>query len=607
MATLEKIAFQDHVLGATPLDDGRTIFRVWAPHAQAVQLTGNFNKTSFDDNQHPMEKDEAGIWNLAIENIAYDDCYRFRIKTPQGEWVERRDPYGRGTSTDHQASVMTDTSFEWDDSEFSMPAWNELVLYELHIGTFNGTEEKPATFDDCIRKIPYLKKLGINAISVMPVCTFPGDYSWGYNPTDFFSVENAYGGITAFKRFINEAHKAGIAVLIDVVYNHAGPTDIDLWQFDGWSENDGGGIYFYNDHRNQTPWGHTRFDYGRHEVRQFLHSNLMMWLDEFQLDGARFDAVIYIRKINHMESNETIDDGLNLMRWMNDTKNERFPYKITICEDIGVEPWIVSPTSEGGAGFDAQWDNEFVHAIRHALTLAEDDHRKMEPVKKVIEKTFGSNAFKRVVYSESHDDVANGHARLTYEIDGNEGDDRSFFAKKRSILGAGITLTTAGIPMLFQGQEMLEGTWFEDTDPLDWSMRKKYSGIVQAYNDLIKMRRNIDNQTRGLMGHGVEIHHVNDEQNIIAYHRFDEGGEGDDVIVIANFSGVAHHDYYIGMPKPGMWRVRFNSSSTVYDDHIDNFETLDTEAVEGEKDGMAWNANIGIGAYAFIVLSQDRV
>jgi 1,4-alpha-glucan branching enzyme len=599
-------------LGATRLDDaGKPAdgfpaygFKVWAPNAKAVCLKGNFNHTNWAQQAIALKPQDNGMWAVVVPGCKPGDAYQFQIQTPANTWVTRRDPYGRGVTTDQTASVLEDDTFNWTCQSFDMPPFNELVLYEMHVGTFNTTVKKPSTFADCAKKIPYLKKLGVNAVSVMPICTFPGDYSWGYNPTDFFAVDNAYGGNAQFKQFIDTCHQAGIAVILDLVYNHAGPDNIDLWQFDGWSENDAGGIYFYQDNRAITPWGHTRFDYGRGEVRQFLKDNAMMWMDEYRIDGARFDATVYIRKINHEISNEDLREGWTLLQWINASKNERFPWKLTIGEDLGYEPWVVKTVGEGGAGFDAQWDTEFVHVIREQLIMPTDADRDMTAIQHIIEKRFTDSAFTRVIYSESHDDVANGKARVTYEIDHQEDDDRSFFSKKRSILGAGITLTAPGIPMIFQGQEMLENKWFEDDDPLDWFLAKKYQGIIQAYSDLIKLRRNLANTTRGLCGHGCEVFHINNNQKVIAFHRWDSG-LGDDVVVVANFSNQSHVDYHIGMPKPGIWKVRFNSSSKLYDPYIDAFDSLDTEAYEAQQDEHTWSANIGLGAYALIILSQD--
>jgi 1,4-alpha-glucan branching enzyme len=147
----------------------------------------------------------------------------------------------------------------------------------LHVGTFNDDAfSQPGQFSSVTARLDHLKRLGINAIQIMPVGEFAGNRSWGYNPSHIFAVESDYGGSLGLKRFIQQAHQAGIAVILDVVFNHFGPSDLDLWQFDGWSENDKGGIYFYNDHRAHTPWGETRPDYGRGEVRQYILDNVRL-------------------------------------------------------------------------------------------------------------------------------------------------------------------------------------------------------------------------------------------------------------------------------------------------------------------------------------------
>ncbi len=159
-------------------------------------------------------------------------------------------------------------------------------------------------------------KNGVNAIQIMPVAQFAGERSWGYNPAHIFSVEIAYGGPLAFKKFVKRAHQQGIAVILDVVYNHLGPSDLDLWQFDGWSENNRGGIYFYNDGRAHTPWGDTRPDYGRGEVRQYICDNVFMWLEEYHVDGLRFDGTVYIRT-PHGPGSDDLPEGWSLLQWIN--------------------------------------------------------------------------------------------------------------------------------------------------------------------------------------------------------------------------------------------------------------------------------------------------
>ncbi|WP_322742694.1 alpha-amylase family protein [Synechocystis salina] len=162
-------------------------------------------------------------------------------------------------------------------------------------------------------------------------------------------MEKAYGGPLAFKQFIKQAHGHGIAVILDVVYNHLGPSDLDLWQFDGWSEGDRGGIYFYNDDRSHTPWGETRPDYGREEVRQYIVDNILMWLGEYHIDGLRFDCTQFIRTVNGFEDCN-LPDGWSLLQRINLEINQRFPGKITIAEDLQNNKWVTKDIGAGGAG-----------------------------------------------------------------------------------------------------------------------------------------------------------------------------------------------------------------------------------------------------------------
>jgi len=366
----------------------------------------------------------------------------------------------------------------------------------------------------------------------MPIGEFAGEKSWGYNPSHIFSVENNYGGPLAFKQFIKRAHKAGIAVILDVVYNHLGPTDLDLWQFDGWSENGRGGIYFYNDDRAITPWGETRPDYGRQEVRQYLLDNVMMWLEEYHVDGIRFDCTQFIRTVDGSDLQD-LPDGWSLLQWINSQITQKFPGAITIAEDLQNNRWLTKEVEAGGAGFASQWDAMFVHPIRQAVITPQDEQRSLDAIRDAILYRYNDDAFDRVIYSESHDEVANGHARVPQEI--NPNDPKGWYAQKRSTLAAAMVFTSPGIPMLFQGQEFLEGGWFRDTVPVDWDQCNEFHGIVRLYRDLIRLRSNREGTTRGLCGQFTQVYHLNNERKVIAFHRWDKRGAADDVVIVANF------------------------------------------------------------------------
>jgi 1,4-alpha-glucan branching enzyme len=487
---------------------------------------------------------------------------------------------------------------------FTTPPWNETVVYEMHVGTFNDTAGgNPGTFDTAIAKLDALQSLGVNAVEVMPLCEFAGDFSWGYNPAGPYAVESIYGAMNKYKSFINEAHARGIAVIQDVVYNHLGPSDLDMWVFDGQQTGSYGGIFFFQDWRAVTPWGNTRPDYGRGEVRTFLRDNAMMWLQEFRADGLRWDSTVNIRTQNNGGGGD-ITDGWTLMQYINNEINANVGWKLSIAEDLQANDYLTKTTGAGGAGFDSQWESRFVHPIRTAIIGGTDSARDMFAVRDAITANYNGDMVQRVIYTESHDEVNNGHSRVPEEIwPGNAG---SWASKKRSTLGAGLVMTAAGIPMVFQGQEILEDGFWSDTDPVDWTKATTYSGIQTMYRDLIRLRRNWFDTTRGLRGQNTNVFHINNTNKVIGFHRWQNGGAKDDVVVVANFANTSYASYNIGFPRGGTWKVRFNSDWSGYSGDFANTASNDTTANAGAKDGLGYNGNVGIGPYTVIVLSQDN-
>ena len=342
-----------------------TSFRVWAPHADGVGLKGTFN--DWNDQSHPLQREEGGCWATDVPGVQAGAQYKFRLALGKDQF-DRIDPRAQEVTNSVGAGVVVDHgTFDWQGVEFTAPPLNALVIYEMHIGSFNAPQYgQPGNFAQAMERLEHLKKLGIAAVQLVPVAEFAGDYSWGYNPAHIFAVESGYGGPDALKLFVREAHRQAIAVILDVVYNHFGPSDLDLWRFDGWSENDKGGIYFYNDHRAETPWGATRPDYGRNEVREFIRDNALMWLREYRVDGLRMDMTLFMRSIGGGVGDE-LPDGWSLMQWLNSEIRAQHPAAITISEDLRDNAAITDAADNGGAGFHAQWDASFVHPVRTAL------------------------------------------------------------------------------------------------------------------------------------------------------------------------------------------------------------------------------------------------
>ncbi|MCB9854137.1 MAG: alpha amylase C-terminal domain-containing protein [Phycisphaerales bacterium] len=583
-------------MGANPFTGG-VAFRVWAPNASSVAVAGDFNSWSTTANPLASDGGGSGTWSVDLASAAVDDEYQYVINGS----LWRIDPWAREVTNSVGNGIITDNTYSF--GSFTTPNWNEMVIYEMHVGTFNDTAGgNPGTWDSAVSKLNHLQSMGVNVVEVMPICEFAGDFSWGYNPAHPFAPESIYGTPTDMRDFVEECHDRGIAVLIDVVYNHWGPSDLDLWQSDGWSTNNMGGIYFFQDWRASTPWGDTRPDYGRGEVRTYIRDNAISWLTDYNADGLRWDSTVNIRTQNNGGGGD-ISDGWSLMQYVNNEINSVASGKISIAEDLQNNEWLTKTTGAGGAGFDSQWDAGFVHPIRDAVIASSDSSRNMYSVRDAITHNYNSDHVQRVVYTESHDEVANGKSRVPEEI--WPGNASSWASKKRSTLGAAITFTSPGIPMIFQGQEFLEDGYFSDTDPVDWAKATTYSGLVDLYGDLIYLRRNLGGKTAGLAGPYVNVHHVNNTNKVIAYHRWASGGAGDDVIIVANFSSTGYSSYNVGFPSGGTWKVRFNSDWSGYDSGFGNWASNNVTANSGAKDGMSYNGNVGVGPYTVVILSKD--
>lgn len=584
------------------LSDGAVTFRVWAPHAEKVFVGGSFNNWS--KNEISLEIEDNGYWSVITEKASEGDEYKFFIEY-EGEVLARNDPYAFEVTNSNGNSIIRTLDFKWDDEDFKMPSWNELVIYELHVGTFNrSTPDTVGTFEDVIAKLDYLKELGINCIELLPVAEFAGGISWGYNPAHPFAIEQDYGGPDGFAKLVNEAHKKGIAVIMDVVYNHFGPSDVDLWRFDGWSENDKGGIYFYNDHRSDTPWGDTRPDYGREEVRQYLRDNALMWIEKYHCDGLRMDATSYIRYEGGGLGYDTeIEEGNILMRDINSEIREKYPHVLTIAEDLKGDSRVTDAIEHDGLAYGSQWDMNFVHPVREVIEDTHDDGRDLQKVVDALEFTYSNDAFSRIVYTESHDEVANGKARVPEEI--QPGDAESDFAKKRALLGIVLTLTAPGIPMLFQGQEFIEDEYFQDTEALDWDKEKKHRGIEKLVSDIIKLRTGNIEGGKGLRSQHIEILHLNHETKILAYKRFDANDTTQPVLIVLNFSNQDFEDYGIGLNENEPFNLRINAGNKIYDPAFSQLPVDDIQVVEENTDAKPWTGKVNIPSYGALIFTKS--
>jgi 1,4-alpha-glucan branching enzyme len=622
-------ALAQHVgMGAIPYVGGVT-FRVWSMFADSVFVAGDFN--GWSATATPLARDgTSNYWSVDVPGAAVGQAYKFVLPyaAKPGRNAFRMDPYARSIKPDANGNlngIVASADTPYGAGTYKTPLWNEAVLYELHIPTFNATAASPGTFDSAMVRLPDLAQLGVNAIEIMPLGQFAGSASTGYNPGYIFAVEYEVGGPDGFRTYVNAAHSQGIAMVLDVVYNHV--DGLDLWQFDGWSIDGNlcswclghaanyvnGGIYFFEDSRAHTPYTHARFDLGRPEVCTYLFDNVKRWLEDRFLDGLRFDSIPSIRNIQDEWDNykleQAVPEGISLLQQFNIHVQQNQPWKIMIAEDLQGYAAITAPVDANGYGFNAQWDDNFCGKLRWAATAPNDSQRNIGDLGGVIAAMNGGSAFQSILYSENHDkDDASKQAggRLPAIIgNGNAG---SWFAKKQSTLAACVVLSAPGIPMLFMGQEFLEYRPFPNyganPDPIDWGLKDTYSGIWNLYRDMIALRRNGSGKTRGLCGRNVHVLPVSGD-NVLVYHRWDQGGAGDDVVVVCNFASQKYANYQIGVPRSGMWRVRFNSDSNYYDAGFENWPCFDTDANGVGLNGMPCSASVGLGAYTCLVFSQD--
>jgi 1,4-alpha-glucan branching enzyme len=564
-----------------------------------VYVPGQFN--SWSTTTTPLGKELTngvwdGVWSADVTSASPGQQYKYYINYSGGS-VWKHDPRARCVTYSGSASGANDiiydpTVFNWSGDSLVQPALNDLFLYELHMGTFPSTLS-PSRFVAATNKLDYLKSLGINAVEIMPIAEFPGDNSWGYNPAQPFAVENiGYGGPDGFKTFVRACHARGLAVLLDVVHNHYGPSDLDLWNFDGWTGGGpvGGGIYFYQSNSNLqiTPYGDTRPNFSRQPVRDFVQDNFALWLDEYHVDGFRWDTPGLMM---NAQNYGYISDAGNLINAVNAMIHANYTGKITISEDV-----------YNSFGFDSAWDTSYPGYVTLVLASATDAGRDMNVVANAVQfnvRYGGQAGSGRVAYLESHDVVGdlNGGVRLVTAID--PATPNSYRARKLSTLGAVVTLTAPGVPMIFQGQEMLENQSFDSGRVVDWSKTNTYNYIVRLYRDLISARRNLQGCTPGLEGNQCSMLAVDNVNKVVAFHRWKSAAPNQDAVVVAHFANNTLNNYVLNFPSAGNWYVQFNSDSTNYGPDYGNIGSSIMSA-----GGSPASAAITIGPYSALILSQ---
>ena len=432
------------------------------------------------------------------------------------------------------------------DDEFVAPPLSGLVTYQWTLDPDMDPEHRAETLDD-------IASLGVTAIELLS-SSEPAEISNHYIPAHI-AVERAFGGGAALRRLIADAHHRGLAVIVNVAYHQPHPvTDVVL-------------------------------DITQETVRQVIVREVLRWLRDTHVDGMRHDMSAYTDLVAASGVPRSV--GWQLIREINQSIREEYSNVVLIALDRGGHAQVTS-MDESGALFHTQWDVQFVHQIRGAL----DGRGSMSDVRDAIGSSFG-DTFSRVIYAHCEDLIGREPAPAEEPLD--------WESAKRVTLGVSMVLTCPGIPLLFQGQEVLHGGKVGDD-----SEKPGRPGISDLVRDLVRLRRNWYDTTRGLSGHGLDVFHCNEESRVVAWHRWAEIGPGDDVIVVANLSPNAYTAYRLGFPDDGTWRLRFSSDHASYCSLFGGHPSEDIVAQFRPVDAQPASAEVSIGPYSLLVFSQDR-
>ena len=584
-------------MGANLMADGAT-FRVWAPHARSVHVLGDFNNHRRHD-ASLLTRDDLGHWRGFILGVRDRQRYMFYVVGEGSEGL-KRDPYARELETPFPSEcLIRKPDFPWCETGYVTPRFHELVIYQLHVGTFftPNLPRKGGTFLDVARKLPHLAELGVTALQLMPIQEFQTSFSLGYNGTDYFSPEMDFavadtdlapyiaevnglldakglrryqaeelrGEMNQLKALVELSHLHGLAVLLDVVYNHAGGEfgDQSLYFFDRQDPAVGqwNSLYF-------TDTGHAGglvFDFAKPEVRDFLIQNARFFLDEYRVDGFRYDQVSVI-------DHDGAPQGWRFCQDLTTTLRAHRPEALNHAEYWNVNPFIVKPPPEG-AGFDTTLTDGLRIAIRDVIGNASaPDERplNMAGLAKSLWPEGFNERWRFVQGPENHDIVYNGREQRIARL-GDPEHPRSWFARSRARVATGLSLTAPGIPMLFMGQEFLEDKQWSDDFVSHHDLLLYWAGLDQGDTQMLDhvrfTRELLDLRRRfpGLRGQGFRMVHVHDQNRVLAFHRWVEG-EGHDVIVALHLANFTRIGYRIGFPGGGDWREVFNSD--VYENWV---------------------------------------
>jgi 1,4-alpha-glucan branching enzyme len=554
-----------------------TNFGVWAPNAESVCVIGDFNSWNPDDT--PLHAvGSSGIWEAFVPGIGYGARYKYRVNSRyHGFRADKADPFGfLHEVPPATASIVWDLAYDWHDEEWlrTRGAHNAirapLAIYEMHIGSWRRDNGNPLGYRELAEPLArYVADLGFTHIELLPITEHPFYGSWGYQTTGYFAPSSRFGTPQDFMYLVDVLHQHGVGVILDWVPSHFPGDAHGLHYFDGTH------LYEHADPRQgfHPDWKSYIFNYGRNEVRSFLLSSALFWLDRYHIDGIRVDAVAsmlyldYSRPAgewipNEYGGNENLH-AIEFLRQLNRDIYQSYPDVQTVAEESTAWPMVSRPTYIGGLGFGTKWDMGWMHD-----TL---DYMSRDPVHRSYHHgrlTFrGLYAFtENFVLPLSHDEVVHGKGSLLGKM---PGDDWQKFANLRLLFGYMYTLP--GKKLLFMGGELGQWREWDHDTSLDWHLLKyePHSGIHRWVRDLNTFYRTEPAASElDFDAAGFQWLDADDAWNsVLSYVRLGRrsaDGTGHELLVVCNFTPVSRHQYRVGVPHVGYWREVLNSDAEPY-------------------------------------------